>query len=45
MTDYDTESIDIGGLNVAARVGLGTRIFFTENIESILVLGLVKEVF
>jgi len=30
--DYNTESIDLSLLNIAARVGLGTRIFFTENI-------------
>jgi len=30
--DYNTESIDVSLLNLAARIGLGTRIFFTENI-------------
>ena len=30
--DYTTESINLSLLNVAARVGVGTRIFFTDNI-------------
>ena len=30
--DYTTESIDVSLTNLAARIGLGTRIFFTENI-------------
>ena len=30
--DYTTESVDVSLTNLAARIGLGTRIFFTENI-------------
>jgi opacity protein-like surface antigen len=30
--NYTSDSIDLSVLNVAARIGVGARIFFTENI-------------
>ena len=38
--NYTTESINLSLTNIAARVGVGTRIFFTENIGINLGLGI-----